>query len=113
VPPKTLDIDADLKALLAKAEKMKTDHKLRLGALVLETGADKLLDADAFQDLLRWGMDQLKANPRAAEEWRRGDAGFPAKPDVSGNANRTGNGRAPAVPPRNRAADLLESDAAQ
>jgi hypothetical protein len=113
VPSKTLDIDADLKALLAKAEKMKTDHKLRLGGLVLETGADKVLDADAFQDLLRWGMDQLKANPHAAEAWRRGDAGFPAKLGVSDNANHHGNGRAPSVTPRNRTADLLEGDAAQ
>ncbi|WP_158805859.1 hypothetical protein [Acidisoma sp. L85] len=112
MPSKTLDIDADLKALLAKAEKMKTDQKLRLGGLVLETGADKVLDADAFQDLLRWGMDQLKANPHAAEAWRRGDAGFPAKLGVSDNA-LPGSGRAPSVPPRNRTADLLEGNAAQ
>ena len=108
MPRKTLDIDADLKALLAKAEKLKAAQKLRLGELVLETGAEKVMDADALQDLLRWGMTQIKSRPQVVEEWRRGNAGFPDKPGANGN------GRTPSsVAPRHRAPDLLESSATQ
>ncbi len=109
---KTLDIDADLQALLAKAEKMKTAQKLRLGELVLETGAEKLMDADMLQDLLRWGIAQMKTHPEIVETWRRGGAGFPDKAGANGNDNAHGRATA-SVASRHRAPDLLASTAAE
>ena len=103
---KDLDIGADLNALKARAGKMKTAQKLRLGDLVLETGAEKVLDADELRDLLRWSIAQLKANPQAREEWRRvAETGFPGR--SSTNAKPT------PLPARARAPDLLTGSAAE
>ena len=85
MPSKTLDIDANLKALMARAEKMKKAQKLRLGDLVLETGVEKVLDADELKDLLRWSLVQLKANPQLKEEWRRvAETGFLGRHGANG-----------------------------
>ena len=106
---KDLDIDADLRALAARAEKMKTAQKLRLGDLVLETGAEKVFDADELRDLLRWSIDQLKANPQAKEEWRRvAETGFPDRSGPSGKPAKV----AP-LTARARTPDLLSGTAAE
>jgi len=103
-PRKSLDIDADLAALLAKAEKLKLDQKLMLGELVLETGVHRVLDADQIKDALIRARDQAKTTAALSED-RRADAGnpFPTQPI----ANAGLNGHAEPEPARNRSPDLL------
>jgi len=103
-PRKSLDIDADLAALLAKAEKLKLDQKLMLGELVLETGVHRVLDADQIKDALIRARDQAKA-ATTPPEGRRANAGstFPTQPA----ANAGLNGHAEPEPARHRSPDLL------
>ena len=106
MPSKTLDIGDDLKALTARAEKIKRAQRLRLGDLVLETGAEKVFDSDELKDLLRWGMAQLKTNPKIREEWRRvAESGFPGASGKSAGVT--------SLPARAGAADLLSGTAAE
>ena len=109
---KTLDIDAELQALQAKADKLRRDHLLRLGELVVETGAHKVLDADQLRTLLVDARDRALAADRAAEDKAQADtagkdghgangATFPAK------AAAKGNGRAEPEPVSPRHPDLL------
>jgi hypothetical protein len=102
-PRKSLDIDADLAALQARADRLRADQKLMLGALVLETGVHKLLDADQIRDALIRARDQAKAP--APQEDRQPDAGgtFPTPPvSTAGSSGQTGP-----EPARHRPPDLL------
>jgi hypothetical protein len=106
-PRKSLDIDPKLSALMAQAEKLKTDQKIMLGELVIETGIHKVMDADQFRDLLIRAAEQAKA-ATAAQEGKRADATFSARPET----NAKPNGQADPEPARHRPADLLsESEA--
>jgi hypothetical protein len=107
MPRKTLDIDAELSALMAKAEKLKTDQKLMLGELVIDTGIHKLMDADQLRDALIQLRDQARASAMA-REGKRTDGMFSAKPE----ANAKPNGHADPEPARHRPADLLAGSAA-
>ena len=102
-PRKSLDIDADLAALQARADKLRVDQKLALGELVLETGVHKLLDADQIRDTLLRARDQAKATPSPQED-RQPDAGgtFPTTPPIAGSPRETGP-----EPTRHRPPDLL------
>jgi hypothetical protein len=102
-PRKSLDIDPKLSALMAQAEKLKTEQKLALGQLVIETGIHKLMDADQLRDLLIRAVDQAKAR-----EGKQADATFSAKPET----NAKPNGHAAPEPARHRAADLLSDSEA-
>jgi hypothetical protein len=106
-PRKSLDIDPEISALLAKAEKLKTDQKLLLGELVLDTGVHKVLDADQIKDALIRARDQAKTS--LSREGKPADAGgtFSAKP----NANAKPNGHAEPEPTLHRPADLLSGTA--
>lgn len=107
-PRKSLDIDAELAALQAKAEKLRTDQKLMLGELVIETGIHKLLNADQLRDELVRLRDQVQAK-QATPKGGRTDAGgtFPAQPE----ANARPNGHAAPEPARHRPPDLLAGTA--
>lgn len=108
--PKTLDIDPEVEALLAKAEKKRTQHKLMLGELVIETGIHKLLNADQLKQELLQLARQAKAGRSAAEDRRIPAAGtFPE----AGAANGKANGRAEPLPPGDRNRDLLAGTAPQ
>ena len=104
---KTLDIDAELQALQAKADKLRRDHLLRLGELVTETGVHKVLDADQLRALLVDARDKALAADRTEQDAPGKDgqaavgATFPAK--AAGGAN----GRAEPEPGRARHPDLL------
>jgi hypothetical protein len=106
-PRKSLDIDPKLSVLMAQAEKLKTDQKLMLGELVIETGIHKLMDADQFRDLLTRTVDQIKT-ATATRERKRTDATFSAQPET----NAKPNGHADPEPARHRPADLLSESAA-
>jgi hypothetical protein len=109
--PKTLDIDPEVEALLAKAEKKRTEHKLMLGELVIETGIHKLLNADQLKDGLLQLARQAKAGRPAEEDRRAGAAGtFPEGGAATGKAN---GGHAEPVPPGGRDRDLLAGTAPQ
>ena len=104
---KTLDIDAELQALQAKAEKLRRDHLLRLGELVVETGIHKVIDADQLRTLLVDARDKALAMDRTGEDQTRKDehgaagATFPAK------AAAKANGHAEPEPGRPHHPDLL------
>ena len=102
-PRKSLDIDADLAALQARADKLRADQKLALGELVLETGVHKLLDADQIRDALLRARDQAKA-PLSPQEDRQPDAGgtFPTTLPIAGSGGDVGP-----EPTRHRPPDLL------
>jgi hypothetical protein len=103
-PRKSLDIDADLAALQARADKLRVEQKLALGELVLETSVHKLLDADQIRNVLTRARDQAKATP-APQEDRQPDAGgtFPSPPvSTAGSSGQTGP-----EPARHRPPDLL------
>lgn len=106
-PRKSLDIDAELAVLQAKAEKLRTDQKLMLGELVIETGIHKLLNADQLRDALIRLCDQAKTN-QVGHGGGRGDAAdaFPAQPETT-TAKPNGHGRAAPEPARHGSADLL------
>jgi hypothetical protein len=106
-PRKSLDVDPEISALLAKAEKLKTDQKLLLGELVLDTGVHKVLDADQIKDALIRARD-LQKTPAASREGKPADAGntFPAKPDTNAKPHH-----AEPEPARHRPADLLSGTA--
>ncbi len=103
-PRKSLDIDAELAALQAKAEKLRTDQKLMLGELVIETGIHKVLNADQLRDELVRLRDQAQAK-QATPKGGRADTGgtFPDRPE----ANAKPNGHAEPEPARRRPPDLL------
>lgn len=104
---KTLDIDAELQTLQAKAEKLRRDHLLRLGELVVETGIHKVLDADQLRTLLVDARDKALAADGTGEDRAgkngRGATGatFPAR------AAAKANGHAEPEPDRPRHPDLL------
>lgn len=109
---KTLDIDAELQALQAKADKLRRDHLLRLGELVVETGVHKVIDADQLRTLLVDARDKALTTDRTAEDQTGKDrtekdghgaagATFPAK------AAAKANGHAEPEPGRPRHPDLL------
>ncbi len=103
-PRKSLDIDAELAALQAKAEKLRTDQKLMLSELIIETGIHKLLNADQLRDELVRLRDQAQAK-QASQKGGRADAGgtFPAQPET----NARPSGHAEPEPARHRPPDLL------
>ncbi len=103
---KTLDIDAELQALQAKAEKLRRDHLLRLGELVVETGIHKVIDADQLRTLLVDARDKALATDRRDNQaGKDGHAAagttFPAK------AAAKANGHAEPEPGRPHHPDLL------
>ncbi|RKK01976.1 conjugal transfer protein TraC [Pseudoroseomonas wenyumeiae] len=96
-PRRPRDIDAELRALQDKAKLLRTKQKAQLGELLLATGAADVLDPDALAGLLLHGLEQAKANPKAAESWRqRGEAFF--RRAGSGKAAAADAGAAPADP---------------
>jgi len=103
-PRRPRDIDAELRALQDKARQLRTRQKAQLGELLLATGAADALDPDALAGLLLHGLEQAKANPKAAESWRqRGEAffrraGSSAQQSGSGKAAAADAGAAPADP---------------
>ncbi|MFC7557160.1 conjugal transfer protein TraD [Pseudoroseomonas wenyumeiae] len=102
-PRRPRDIDAELRALQDKARQLRTRQKAQLGELLLATGAADALDPDALAGLLLHGLEQAKANPKAAESWRqRGEAFSPRRKrhpkSGSGQAAAADAGAAPADP---------------
>ena len=110
-PRKSLDIDAELAALQAKAEKLKADQKLMLGELVIETGIHKLLNGDQLRDALLRLCDQARAN-QPMQQGGRADAGstFPRQPEAPA-PKPNGQGHAAPQPARHQNADLLAGTA--
>ncbi len=105
-PRKNLDIDPEVSALLAKAEKLKTEQKIMLGEIVLETGIHKLLNADQIAAVLVQARDQAKAANQQTDEGKAAvttGATFPAKAEAAGKPN----GHAAPEPTRQRPPDLL------
>jgi hypothetical protein len=103
---KNLDIDPEISALLARAEKLKTEQKISLGEIVLETGIHKLLNADQIAAVLVHARDQAKAARPQAEEAKAAvttGSTFPAKAEVAGKPN----GHTAPEPARQRPPDLL------
>lgn len=109
-PRKSLDADAEIAKLLARAEKLKTDQKLALGELVIETGIHKLLDADQLRDALLHLRDQVRVNPTAQGGRRDESATFPA-PQGGAASRPNAQGLAVSEPARHRAPDLLAGTA--
>ena len=106
-PRKSLDIDAELAALQAKAEKLKADQKLMLGELVIETGIHKLLNGDQLRDALLRLCDQARAS-QPMQKGGRADAGdtFPRQPEAPA-PKPNGQGHVAPQPARHQNADLL------
>jgi hypothetical protein len=107
-PRKSLDIDPETAILEAKLEKLKADHKMMLGELVLETGIHKVLTPDQLTDALIRLRDQAKVSPPtrspATREGKSAAAAtFPARPD----ADASPHGQAEPEPARHRPPDLL------
>ncbi len=107
-PRKSLDIDPELAVLQAKADKIRTDHRLMLGDLVIETGVHKAFNADQLRAELVRLRDQVQGK-RTTQQGGRTDAGstFPAQPE----ANAKPNGHAEPEPARRHPSDLLEGTA--
>jgi hypothetical protein len=116
---KTLDIDADLDALLAQREKKRKNHLLMLGEIVVASGIHKLVDGDELKTILTRERDRLSTKPDPREdaqaedrpqEDRPGNAGgtFPAKPAASPQAHH-----AQPQPSRPRTPDLLAGTATE
>ena len=110
-PRKSINIDDELAALQAKAEKLRIDQKLMLGELVIETGIHKVLNADQLRDAL------IRLRDQGNEAWlmqggERSDSGvsFSAPPERSHTGPKR-VGRAEPEPVRHRPPDLL-ADAA-
>ncbi len=99
---KTLDIDPELQAILAKAEKKQRDYQMMLGEIVLETGVHKELDADELRAVLIEARDKAIANRTPAKEAAATDGTFPARP-----ATARAHGHADPEPARPRHPDLL------
>jgi hypothetical protein len=103
---KNLDIDPEVSALLAKAEKLKTEQKIMLGEIVLETGIHKLLNADQIAAVLVQARDQAKATSPQTDEAKAAvttGGTFPAKAEAAGKSN----GHTAPEPTRQRPPDLL------
>lgn len=91
---KPRDFDADLKALEARANQLKTRKQQQLGELVIATGADALPIEDLAGALL--AAATTNADCQTREGWRKAGAAFfqrGTKPAASG-ADR-GDGGAP------------------
>lgn len=104
---KTLDIDAELQALQAKADKLRRDHLLRLGELVVETGAHKVLDADQLRTLLVDARDKALATDRTARDKTKEDGHGAAGATFPAKATAKADGHAEPEPGRPRHPDLL------
>jgi hypothetical protein len=106
--PKSLDADPEIAALLARADKKRREHLLTLGAIVNETGAHKVLNADQIKQVLIQARDHAKANPPQQEDQPAtpGET-FPAKPEKpDAKAKPRPQHHAP-EPEGDRTADLL------
>ena len=104
---KNLDIDPEVSALLARAEKLKTEQKIMLGEIVLETGIHKLLNADQIAAVLIQARDQAKAASQQTDEGKATGTTFPAKAEAAGKPN----GHTAPEPTRQRPPDLLAGTA--
>ena len=107
---KNLDIDPEVSALLAKAEKLKTEQKIMLGEIVLETGIHKLLNADQIAAVLVQARDQAKAASPQTDEGKAAvttGGTFPGKAEAAGKSN----GHTAPEPTRQRPPDLLAGTA--
>ncbi len=104
---KTLDIDAELQALQAKADKLRRDHLLRLGELVVETGAHKVLDADQLRTLLVDARDKALAADRTGQHPAGKDGHGAAGATFPAKAAAKADGHAEPEPARPRHPDLL------
>ena len=103
---KNLDVETEVSALLAKAEKLKTDQKIKLGEIVLETGIHKLLNADQIAAVLVQARDQAKVASQRTDEGKGAvmtGGSFPGKAEAAGKPN----GHAAPEPTRHRPPDLL------
>jgi hypothetical protein len=73
---KPRDYDAELKALMDKAKKLKSAKTVQLGELVQVTGADAL-PVEALAGALLAAMETVKKQPDAVTRWtERGQALF-------------------------------------
>lgn len=104
---KTLDIDAELQALQAKAEKLRRDHLLRLGELVVETGIHRVIDADQLRTLLVDARDKALAIDRTGENQTGKDGHAAAGTTFPAKGAAKANGHAEPEPGRPRHPDLL------
>jgi hypothetical protein len=105
-PRRPRDIDAELRALQDKARQLRTKQKAQLGELLLATGAAEALDPEALAGLLLQGLEQAKANPQAAENWRRrGEAFFRRERSGASGAGGSTAAAASARSPRRDAED--------
>lgn len=95
---KTLDIDAELQALQAKADKLRRDHLLRLGELVVETGVHKVLDADRLRTLLVDARDKALAADATAGDRPGKDGHGAAGSTFSAKSAAKANGHEHAKP---------------
>ncbi len=104
---KTLDIDAELQALQAKADKLRRDHLIRLGELVVETGVHKVLDADRLRTLLVDARDKALAADATAQDRAGKDGHGAAGSTFPAKAAAKANGHAEPEPISPRHPDLL------
>jgi len=73
---KPRDFDAELKALMDKTKRVKSQKTVQLGELVQVTGADSL-SAEALAGALLAAVEQAKQQPDAVARWtERGQAFF-------------------------------------
>ncbi|WP_068083782.1 conjugal transfer protein TraD [Novosphingobium rosa] len=101
---KPRDFDADLKALEARANQLKTRKQQQLGELVIATGADAL-PIEELAGVLLAAAASTRTPPNATdrqmrEGWRKAGAAFfqrGTKPAASG-ADRGDGGAAPVGP---------------
>jgi hypothetical protein len=77
---KPRDYDAELRALMDKAKKLKSQKTVQLGELVQVTGADAL-PVEALAGALLAAMETVKKQPDAVTRWtERGQALFQSSP---------------------------------
>ena len=97
---KPRDFDAELKALMDKARKVKGQKTVQLGELVQVTGADSL-PVEALAGVLLAAVEQSKKQPEAVTRWtERGQSFF----QQGGKRGKKSGSEASADEPASRAA---------
>ena len=89
---KSVDFDAQIKALQEKAKSLKDRQRTQLGDLVLATGADAL-PLEALAGVLLAAVEQARDKPEAVARWtERGTAFFRGDGKQGNRGNRNGAG---------------------
>ncbi len=106
MPRKTLDITPELDALKARIEKRRTEHKLELGEIVLDSGIHKVFDSGQLKEALISLRDEAESAYHKEGKAAATTAPFPAETiKPNGHAVTESAGR--------RAPDLLGEAAAE